>query len=63
MKNFWFVTLCFLLIVANNIEMNIFLRIAIGANAILILLDIIKQIRGFRNGRRQETENDNLIGG
>lgn len=61
MKNFWFVTLCFFLIVANNTGMNIFLRIAIGANAILILLDVIKQIWRLKNGRNQEEENNNVI--
>lgn len=61
MKNFWFVTLCFFLIIANNTGMNLFLRIAICANAIVILLDIIKQIREIRNGRNQEEEDNNVI--
>lgn len=55
-KNFWFITLCALLIISSYTGLNIFLRIAIGANAVIILADVIKQIRGFRNGRN-ETEN------
>lgn len=50
MKNFWFITLCALLIIAASIGLNIPLRIAIIANAILISIDIIKQIWRFYNG-------------
>lgn len=56
-RNFWFITLCALLITAAYTGLNIYLRIAIGANAVVILIGIIKQIRGGAFGGRKEKEN------
>lgn len=50
--NFWFITLCVLLIISLSAGMNLFLRIAIGANAIVILIDVFKDARRFYNGRK-----------
>ena len=50
-KNFWFISLCALLIISANTEMNVFMRIALGANAIVVLIDVIKEMREIRNGR------------
>ncbi len=55
-KNFWFITLCALLIISAYTGLNIFLRIAIGANAVIILAEVIKDIWRFTNGRKK-TEN------
>ena len=38
------------------------LRVAIGANAIVILIDIIRRIRRLHNGTEEE-KNQNIIGG
>ncbi len=55
-NNFWFVTLCALLIASAYIGLNAFMRIAIGANAVVILIEVIAKIRRFNNGRK-EAEN------
>lgn len=54
MKNFWFITLCVLLIFAAVFGLNFPLRVAIGANAILILMDVIRQIRRLYNGKTEK---------
>jgi len=54
MKKICLITLCVLLIMAALLGLNIPLRIAIGANAILIFIDIIKRIFGGSNGRTKE---------
>lgn len=53
-KNFWFVSLCALLIISTYTGLNIFLRIAIAANAVVILAEVIGDIRRFINGRKEE---------
>lgn len=53
-KNFWFITLCALLIISAYTGLNIFLRIAIGANAVIILAEVIKDIRRFNSGKKTE---------
>lgn len=55
-KNFWYVTLAFFLILALSIGLSIPLRLAIFANAIVIVIDIIKQARRLYYERR-EAEN------
>lgn len=54
MKKIWLITLCALLILAALLGLNIPLRIAIGANAVLILIDLIRKIWRSRNGRTEE---------
>ena len=56
MKNFWWISLCALLVIASVIGWIIPVRIAVGANAIVILLDIIKTIWRYRNGGRKKED-------
>lgn len=53
MKNngFWFVSLCTLLVFANCMEMTLPLRIALAANALVLLIDVAGKIRGYVHGR------------
>ena len=60
MNKIWLVTLCALLILVALFGLSIPLRIAIGANAILILADAIKRIFGGKNGRT-EAKNENVV--
>lgn len=53
-KNFWFITLCVFLIIALFTGLNLPLRIAIAANALIIILNIISQIRGYLLAGRKE---------
>lgn len=54
MKKFWFVSLCALLVIASTVGWNIPIRIAVGANAIVILINIGKSIREVCNGRTEK---------
>ncbi len=54
MKKFWFVSLCALLIIASAVGWNIPIRIAVGANAVVILINIVKCIREVCNGRKEK---------
>lgn len=54
MKKFWFVSLCALLIIASAVGWNVPIRIAVGANAIVILINIGKNIREVCNGRTEK---------
>lgn len=54
MKKNWIVTLCALLIFSVLFGLSVPLRIAIGANAILIFVNIVKRVRGAHNGRTEE---------
>ena len=57
--NFWIVTLCAFLIIVINVGWSIPMRIAITCNAIIILLDTIKQAwRLYREHR--EASNNNI---
>ncbi len=51
---FWILSAVFLIIIANIIEPNALLRIALFANAIIIIIDIIKTIRSNYYGREKE---------
>ena len=62
MKKIWFISLCALLILAMSFGFSVPLRVAIGANAIVILIDIIRRIRRLHNGTEEE-KNQNIIGG
>ena len=63
MKNsvFGFVSLCFLLILANVIGMNVFLRIAIALNALIIIVSVIIKVRRMLNVRVSEKEKNKDI--
>lgn len=54
MKKIWIISLCALLIFATSFGLSVPLRVAIGANAILILVDVIRRIRRLHNGRAEE---------
>lgn len=52
-NDFWFINLCVLLILSVRVGLNPWLRIAIGANAVIILSDVIKDIRRIIDGRKE----------
>ncbi len=52
MKNFWMISLCALLIIASVIGWNIPIRIAVGANAIVILINVIYKLKGYINQQK-----------
>ena len=49
-NNFWFITLCALLAISANSESNVFFRIALFANSIVVLLEVAKEIRRLAYG-------------
>ena len=49
-KNFWMLMLCFFLIIASATELTIPLRIAIGASGLIILMNVILDIRKHLKG-------------
>lgn len=53
LNNFWFISLCALMIISANIGLSIPLRIALAANAVIILLDVIKGVRRLSNERNK----------
>lgn len=53
-KNFWFIALCALLIIAVNAGLSVPIRIAIAANALFIIFDVIKQARGILSDRKEK---------
>ncbi len=57
MKNLWFVSLCALLIIVLTCGWNVWLRIAVVANAGMILCDLIRKIWRVYHGRAEEAEN------
>lgn len=52
-NNFWFISLCVLLLISVCTGLNVYLRIAIGLNAVVILLDIIKRIKVNNGGKEK----------
>ena len=54
MKKIWLISLCVLLVIASVIGWNIPLRIAIGTNAAIILIDVIIRIWRMKNGREKK---------
>ena len=53
MKNFGLIAMCVLLIAVARFGLSIPLRIALVANAILIIIDIICSIWRFDDGREE----------
>lgn len=55
-SNFWFLTLCALLVIASVNGWNTLLRIATAANALVVLADVargtVKILRGSEKPRR-----------
>lgn len=46
-SNFWFLTLCALLVIASVNGWNLPLRIAVVANALVVLLDVTRSAWGL----------------
>ena len=53
-NNFWFITLCVLWILSANIGLSVPLRVALAANAIIILSDVFTRARRLYNERRKK---------
>lgn len=51
-KNLWLMTLCLLLMISVSAGLNVWLRIAIAANACVILFDVIKKIKELTDDRK-----------
>lgn len=47
-RKFWFISLCTFLIVAVSFGWNMPLRISVATNSIVVLLNVINKIRGFK---------------
>ena len=54
LNNFWFISLCALMIISANVGLTIPLRIALAANAVIILVDVFKKARRLYNERSKE---------
>ena len=46
-SNFWYLTLCAFLVIAGVNGWSTWLRIAVVANAIVVLMDVIKRVRAI----------------
>ena len=62
MKNNLFVSLCAFLILASVIGWSIPVRILVGANAVIILVECIGKVWRICHGRKEEQENENIFG-
>ena len=52
-NNFWFISLCALLIASQYMGMNLPLRAAIAANAVDILFDLVKRATRLFDERKK----------
>ncbi len=52
-NNFWFISLCAFLIISVNLGLSVPLQIAIISNALIILIDVFKEIRRLHNERHK----------
>lgn len=48
-NKFFIFSLCVLMIISANVGLSIPLRIALAANAVIVLLDVVKEVRRLRN--------------
>ncbi len=55
-NNFWILSLCAFLLIAANIGLSVPLRVAIAANATVIILDVIKQARRLGNAGNEKED-------
>ena len=60
-KNFWLITLCALLIISIYTGLNIFSRIALGANGLIILADVIISVRRLAKEKKRAIKNSQHI--
>ena len=49
---FWYLTLCALLIQASVNGWDVFLGIAVVSNTVVVLMDVVRKIHGFKADRR-----------
>lgn len=50
-NDFWVISLIALMVISAVVGLNLPLRIALTANAIVVLIDVINRIRRIKNGR------------
>lgn len=50
-SNFWFLTLCVLLVIAGVNGWSIPLRVAVVANAVVVLMEVVRKIYKFKTDR------------
>jgi hypothetical protein len=50
-SNFWFLTLCALLVIGSVNGWDVFLGIAVGSNAIVVLMEVVGRIHGLKADR------------
>lgn len=52
-RHFWFISLIALMVVGAISNWNIPVRIAVAANAVIVLISVFAQIRSWRNGKEE----------
>lgn len=53
-NDFWVISLVALIVLSTCIGLSLPLRIALTANAVIVLIDVINRIRRIKNGRGKE---------
>lgn len=53
-NDFWVISLIALIVISAVVGLNLPLRIALTANAVVVLIDVINRIRRIKNGRSKE---------
>lgn len=53
-NDFWVISLIALTVISAVVGLNLPLRIALTANAVIVLIDVINRIRRIKNGRSKE---------
>ena len=56
---FWVITLCALLVIAGVNGWSLPLRIAVAANAVVVILEVVHTILSYRNNNEEE-DNDGI---
>lgn len=52
-NNFWFFSLFALLIIGANIDMNIYIRIALILNAVIVFIDSVRRLVQYGRNRKE----------
>lgn len=52
-RYFWFISLIALMIIGAISKWNIPVRIAVAANAVIVLINIFERIRNWNNGKEE----------
>ena len=53
-NDFWVISLIALIVISAVVGLNLPLCIALTANAVVVLIDVINRIRRIKNGRSKE---------